>query len=341
MGKHNKAKKQQNAVPEEDIEEEPVEEELDFEKEDSGETVEVKETVDDSEEFDFEKGDDSSEPPQIKKTTLILGLVFATLGLLGIAGLRSGIIQSFLGYTSSPGIGSQEMMGLIGSLAPLTIGLFMIGFWGVKNDPIYNEIEKVKKETESHDDDDVPENAEPEESEELEEEESEVIREEPRKAEAKPKEIEPEDEVVGEITQADIPDEFNESLAELEDELNGTIEEPREDPEALRKKAAEEELARIQRCEKMLSAIVVLPDDKNRLKGLIAKGSSIEEFSQEVKQAVQRRKKKEEEKDVTAEEKASILEDELVAELGELGDDGDDSSLEDQIIKELEDLDEL
>jgi hypothetical protein len=348
MGKRSKAKKQQMHVDEEP-QEEPVEEELDFEKEDAGQISATEEPLQedtevDSKEFDFEK-DDAGEKPEIKKTTLIIGLIFATLGLLGIAGLRSGIIQTMLGYTASPGIGSEESMALLGSLAPLTIGLFMIGFWGVKNDPIYNKIEKAKKGSDSSEVEDIPENLSESDEEDDTEEESEIIRKEPAKAEAKSKEIEPEEEIVGEITQDSVPDEFNESLEDLEDELNEVFDEPaplpKVDPEALKKQQEQEDLARIQKCEKMLNAAVVLPDDKKHLKGLIAEGISTQEFTEELKEAVQKRKKKEEEKNVTAEEKASILEDELVAELGELGDDDDESSLEDDIIKELEDLDGL
>ena len=107
------------------------------------------------------------------------------------------------------------------------------------------------------------------------------------------------------------------------------------------------EALRIERCEKMLAAVVVLPDDKSRLKMLIAGGLTPSEFSDEVSKAVDRRKKKEKSREVTAEEKASILEDELVAELAELEDDfdkkdkPDEDDLEDQILKEIEDLEDL
>jgi hypothetical protein len=59
---------------------------------------------------------------------------------------------------------------------------------------------------------------------------------------------------------------------------------------------------------------------------------------------VARRKKREQEKDVTAEEKASILEDELVSELAELEDelvDKDGKDLEDQILREIDELENL
>ncbi|MBU4071482.1 MAG: hypothetical protein KJ773_04835, partial [Candidatus Thermoplasmatota archaeon] len=95
-------------------------------------------------------------------------------------------------------------------------------------------------------------------------------------------------------------------------------------------------------CEKMLSVIVVLPDDKQRLKDLIPAGIALEDFTEEVKKAVEKRKKKEDEKSATSDEKAAIVEDSLVAELEELGDElEEDSELEEEIIRELEDLDKL
>ena len=46
---------------------------------------------------------------EIKKTGLVIGLILSLAGVVGIIGLRMGIIQTFLGDASAyPGIGSAE-----------------------------------------------------------------------------------------------------------------------------------------------------------------------------------------------------------------------------------------
>jgi hypothetical protein len=172
-----------------------------------------------------------------------------------------------------------------------------------------------------------------------------------------PEEV-PEEEMPETLSEDAIPPEFNEPLEDLEAALGSMeVESERELEEeeipsgkgpqittsALKHEVAEQ--LRLDRCEKMLTAAVVLPDDKEKLKVLIAGGISAPDFTEEVKKAIERRKKKEQEKDVTADEKASILEDELVAELAELEGDLDDGAkeedLEDQILREIEDLENL
>jgi hypothetical protein len=121
--------------------------------------------------------------------------------------------------------------------------------------------------------------------------------------------------------------------------------EPAPEPEELKGQQAEQ--MRIERCEKMLSATVVLPDDKQKLRMMIDAGISVDDFSRELESAIERRKKREKSKGVTADEKASILEDELVAELAELedelgnGKEKTEEALEDEILKELDDLENL
>ncbi|MDD4307947.1 MAG: PKD domain-containing protein [Thermoplasmata archaeon] len=197
---------------------------------------------------------------------------------------------------------------------------------------------------------DIPEEEEPEA---MEEEISEEPEEEPEMEDI-PEDIISEDipsEPVAE-GMSEVPDEFNEPMADLEKELDfAELEEeeippekkgPEITPAKLKAQLAEE--MRVDRCEKMLSAAVVLPEDKERLRTLIAGGISAQDFTAEVEKAIERRKKREKEKDVTADEKASILEDELVAELAELEGqlDGDsEEDLEDQILKEIEDLEDM
>jgi len=146
--------------------------------------------------------------------------------------------------------------------------------------------------------------------------------------------------------------ELEEELDELEDldealdDIKEDVEEkmqPVEVPASVKDELAEQ--IRLERCEKMLTTAVMLPEDKEKLKALIPTGISAVDFTEEVKAAIERRKKREEEDDVTSDEKASILEDELVAELAELEDeleeDMDEGDLEDQILKEIEDLEDL
>jgi hypothetical protein len=253
-------------------------------------------------------------------------------------------------------------MALAGSMVPLVIGLAFIGLWGIRNDPIYHSMEKAKGSLETSDDtkeDDVDVS------------EEDVVEE-------------MDDDIVGEITTEDIPEEFTEplpetdSVEEIEDatkrstelkEEHAKVPEIRKAPSDIKMPALKpeikpemkkeldelddfdlefakaEEEKRVQRCEKMLNAAVILPDDKQRLRALIPTGISLHDFTEELKFAVNKRKKKEEEKEVTSDEKASIIEDELIAELGELANDlednDEDGTLEDAILKELDDLGDL
>jgi hypothetical protein len=294
--------------------------------------------VDDEEEVDSEEVEDDDQaeeatPLKIKMTMLLIGITFAALGILGIIMLRTGIAQEMLGYSNpSPGIGPAESMAQIVSMIPLVIGMMLIGFWGIRNDPIYRQLEKLKGKSPI---------IQPEDEEEDEEEEDEEIPEDFIDA---VEEIEPESEEIVELDQELEDLEVEEPLPEKKVQEILPPKGPEITPASVKNQIADE-IRRVERCEKMLSAIIVLPDDKQKLKNLIATGISLEKFTEEVKLAVARRKKKEEEKAVTAEEKASILEDELVAELvdleDELQDDKKDKDLEDQILREIDELENL
>jgi hypothetical protein len=302
-----------------------------------------KSITDDEDEIDEEEAgsegaedDDRAEeatPLKIKMTMLLIGITFAALGILGIIMLRTGIAQEMLGYSNpSPGIGPAESMAQIVSMIPLVIGMMLIGFWGIRNDPIYRQLEKLKGKSPI---------IQPEDEEEDEEEEDEEIPEDFIDA---VEEIEPESEEIVELDQELEDLEVEEPLPEKKVQEILPPKGPEITPASVKNQIADE-IRRVERCEKMLSAIIVLPDDKQKLKNLIATGISLEKFTEEVKLAVARRKKKEEEKAVTAEEKASILEDELVAELvdleDELQDDKKDKDLEDQILREIDELENL
>ncbi|MDO9538040.1 MAG: hypothetical protein Q7J68_06950 [Thermoplasmata archaeon] len=334
MSRRNKKKfKREQAKAEETVETVETEELEGAFEEEVVETVETEELEDASEEeemqseeaeeeFDeYEEDEISSETLKINHKLLILGMMLSLAGLIGVIGLRLGFIQGLLGDpTPYPGIGSVEPSGHIVSLIPFILGLVTVSFWGIKNDPIYYEIEKLKEEESELEDDS---------EEEFEEEE---------------------------LTEEDIPEEFTEPMADLEEALNSdeSIEpeqeyeeiSPEEEGPQMTSTALKDELAeelRVERCVKMLTAVVVLPDDKAKLREIIATGIAMHDFIEEVKMAIERRKRREAEKDVTADEKASILEDELVAELAELEDelDNGEEDLEDQILKEIEDLEDL
>jgi multidrug resistance efflux pump len=94
----------------------------------------------------------------------------------------------------------------------------------------------------------------------------------------------------------------------------------------------------------MLAVASVLPDDRERLRLLIPSGINPHDFTEEVKNAIEKRKKKEAEKKLSADEKASLLEEELAAELAELEnalEKKDDGEIEEKILKEIEDLENL
>ncbi|MFO7618384.1 MAG: hypothetical protein R6W91_01810 [Thermoplasmata archaeon] len=307
-------------------------------------------------EGDGEESEDIARPPAIKKTMLLVGVMISTLGTFGIVGLRAGLIQTIFGYAASPAIGPQEQSALVASMIPLTLGLAIVLFWGIKNNPVYFEMKKA-----SHTFEEITEDVEEKAIEPVEV----AISEEPAQMENVLAELEDE---LGAIADGDFAwepepasqtEELHDTLAELEKELDFELvllpepeagktpdeEEPKIDGAELKSRLAEE--MRVERCEAMLSAVIVLPDDKARLKSLIADGISVNNFMDEIKNAVDRRRKKEMDRAVTADEKASILEDELVAELTELEEDLDDDdedseeNLEDEILKEIEDLEDL
>ena len=310
------------------------------------------------------------EPPTIKKTGLIIGVLLSFAGIIGVIGLRTGFIQSLLGDSSPyPGIGATEPIGHIISVIPTVLGLVIIMSWGIKNDSIYYELEKSKKE-DIHDVDDELEDVEEdvnieeptyvEEPASIEEESPEEIM--PVEKEA-PKELAPvkddipkviapvKDKTSEEITKPSklkkkseddtTLDDLNEIFDDIEKEVE-VKKEPIIVPASVKKEISED-IIRTKRCEKMLKAASILPEDKERLKELIPTGISAAEFTKQIRKAIEKRKKHDElKKDVTADEKASILEDEMVAELAELEDELEEGrekdDLEEQIFKELEDL---
>ena len=379
--------------------------------------------------------------PKVSKTLLILGILLSLAGIIGYLGLRLGFVQYLFGITDPyPGIGSAEPSGHIVSSIPFVLGLVTLAVWGIKYDPVYHELERMKEEADEPDEempegfarqmadiespltaDTIPEEfieplsglegllaAEPEPyltapSEELKEpdesfeemfadlgdlelpldtqpEETPMVLqlEDDLSLVLKPVETVPAatesddeplsmlqldddlslvlkpDEGVPAVTESD--DELL-SMLQLEEELSSIAGEDdtvlQEAPEPFKGETAEESIARlksqfaeemrVERCKKMLGHVLVLPDDKQRLITLIGSGISIEGFTDELEKAVNRRKKKEAEMDVTADEKASLLEDELISELAELEVEAGENSekLEEDIIKDIEDLEKL
>ena len=319
----NRAKKKQAEEP---PEEEPSEEEQAPEEPEETQEEESEPTPEEAPE---EPAEPKEEPAKISKKLLIVGTLLSLSGVFGFLGLRSGLIQLVLGITDPyPGIGSLEPSGHIVSSVPFVLGIVIVAVWGIRNDPIYREIERSKKE-----DADEPET----EPEDIPEKEAEY-EDAPEEEETLPEEFtEPLPEETEEIVE---PDSVFDELDDINDiEIEDIPAEPAIAPSSVKSHIAED-MKRAENCEKMLSAAVVLPDDKAHLRKLIDSGISFEEFASEVKAAVERRKKREQEKDISAAEKASILEDELVSELAAL-EDLDAKDLEDAILKELDDLGDL
>jgi hypothetical protein len=96
----------------------------------------------------------------------------------------------------------------------------------------------------------------------------------------------------------------------------------------------------------MLAAANISLKDRERLFLLIPTGISAGDFTNEVKAAVAEKKKTEKE-DLSADEKAALLEEELAAELAELEEEldeaegEDEGDLEEKILREIEDLEDL
>ncbi len=59
------------------------------------------------------------------------GFLLSVLGLGGVAGLRSGIVQSVMGISGGARtIGSKEWTGILVSLVIFAVGLLLIWLWG-------------------------------------------------------------------------------------------------------------------------------------------------------------------------------------------------------------------
>ncbi|MBU4071659.1 MAG: PEF-CTERM sorting domain-containing protein, partial [Candidatus Thermoplasmatota archaeon] len=182
------------------------------------------EEIDDSEENETEELDDtptSTEPPKISNKLLIIGTMLLATGIVGVIGLRLGFIQALLGNTDIyPGIGSVEPMGHVVSMVPFVLGLVTVAFWGIKNDPIYHEIEKAQEEL----------------AEEIPEETPEDI------FEGIPDDDEPEEEDEAfewEATQDTVPEEFNEPIKSADEKLDDLDVAP--SPEEIEKESPDKE----------------------------------------------------------------------------------------------------
>ena len=323
---------------------EPPEEAVEDVEEVPEEPVDFKEEIADAHD---ELPEQPSEPPKIKKTLFIIGLALSALGLFGIMGLRTGLVQSLLGYSNpSPGVGPAESLAQITSMVPIVIGIFLIGVWGIKNDPIYRQLEKLK-EAESVETAD-------EESEDLQEEpfaEQDFDSAEEPEIEAKDNEFLPDQNEYAEDSETLMPEvteagEYAIEDSQLADDF--TIENsPLPDELANEDAQLADELtmlADLELREEMLNRAPIMPDDKHRLREMIAAGVSEEVFMEELDKAMERRAKKEADHTISADEKASILEDELISELSELEEnikEDDVEDLEKKILKEIEDLENL
>ena len=308
-------RRKQQTLEEEELPEEPAAEEPEPEY-----PAEEPERPDEEPEYArSDEPEDAKDPeaPKISKKLLIIGCLLCLAGLIGYLGLRWGFIQFLFGDSDPyPGIGNVEPSGHVVSSIPFVLGLVFVALWGIRNDPIYKEIERAKKEQEES------------------EEEPEPV---PQELTGPMADLEAELDDIGDLGPAPGIEEEVAPSAYPPEEAPPTYEAPPMDTQIAEK-------MRVERCETILRAVIILPDDREKLTALIRTNISVEEFTEKIKEAVNRRKKKEQEKDVTADEKASILENELVAELGdletEMKDEGNED-LEEEILKEIEDLEHL
>ncbi len=295
----------------------------------------------------------STETAKISRKLLIIGLLLLCAGFIGIVGLRLGFIQNLLGDSDPyPGIGHVEPSGHIVSSIPFVIGLVTVVFWGIKNDPIYYEAEKAEKEEEAMEEEsEEPEDMElpePAMDEEYTEQAAEVETEEiasPEQPEPTAAEQVPEPAGPIEPRQDHIPEDLREELldsfTEIEHELSKMQSTAASMPKPQVLKASkpappqdtQAEKKRVDRCNKMLSFANMAENDKEQLRALIDTGISVHDFTENVKEAVERQKKKKAEEARAADQKTALREDDLVAELtslgDELGNDVDEAALED------------
>ncbi len=307
-----------------------------------------KKEKDDKKKFkeDIQKEKEMDKMPEtsgVKYTLLIIGIIFTLIGMFGVVGLRTGIVQSLLGDASAyPGIGSVEPTGHIVSMIPFALGLVTIFIWGIKNEPLYVEkgelVEEEKEDKFSFEDD-------------VDEEDVSVpepVKDIPIKARPQPQVAEKpkphvSKEPVSKPPSAEIADVLDEIDAEIEAEDIEDIDEL----DGLAENLAEEE--RKESCRAMLIEAIVLDEDRKELSKQILLGASEDAFKIMVKKAEQKKIKKEGElkkqyEKMDADEIGQSLEDELAAELAlleeELEED-DEEDLEEKILKEIEDLEDL
>jgi len=280
-----------------------------------------------------------SDGPRIKHTLLIIGVLLLLAGFAGVAGLRSGLIQEHLfgDPDPSPSIGSAEASGYVASMVPFVLGIVVVLGWGIRNNPIYHELERAKaKEEETAEEDEaieemeLPGDIEPEHPAEPAAEE--YAAEEAREPEAETPEAQPEQ---AEETQPDTADgptldsipedlraELLDSISDIEQELSKIQDTQKQKPEIKRAKKplildGEAERKRVERCNKMLSFADMSREDKEQLRVLIDTGISVHDFTEEVKDAVKKRKERKAAEAKKSEPRETPAEQEPDPDLGE------------------------
>jgi hypothetical protein len=76
-------------------------------------------------------------------------------------------------------------------------------------------------------------------------------------------------------------------------------------------------------------------NDKAQLRALISTGISVHDFTEKVKEAVERQKKKKAAEAKATDQKAALHEDDLVAELTSLGDELDDDEVDEAALEDI------
>ena len=93
------------------------------------------EEEEDEEEYDEDEKAEPKERRDIGRILFPAGLLLSILGLGGVAGLRSGVVQSIIGSAPTTNtIGSREWMGIGVSIAIFAVGLILIWMWGNSED---------------------------------------------------------------------------------------------------------------------------------------------------------------------------------------------------------------
>ncbi len=100
-----------------------------------GEELFGDEEVSEEDKDDYEEVEEPEKRGDIGRLLFPSGIILSVLGLGGVAGLRSGVVQSIMGAAPTINtIGSREWIGIGVSVAIFIVGLILIWMWGNSED---------------------------------------------------------------------------------------------------------------------------------------------------------------------------------------------------------------